>query len=115
LNRFRISARRRRATSIALGATLYHLLTELSLLMLWTRATAFITSQPNPLSQPMKSTTPSVEELSEILSRAMQQKSERALRKCERVSRSIAVTLVEFNEPLQSWLRLRRLESTDFE
>ncbi len=57
----------------ALGATLYHLLTGVKPPDALTRATAFITSKPNPL-KPAHEINPAVgEELSEILSRAMQQ------------------------------------------
>ncbi len=57
----------------ALGATLYHLLTGVKPPDALTRATAFITSKPNPL-QPAHELNKAVgEELSGILSRAMAQ------------------------------------------
>jgi serine/threonine protein kinase len=57
----------------ALGATLYHLLTGVKPPDALTRATAFITSQPNPLKPAHEINRAVGEELSEILSRAMAQ------------------------------------------
>jgi len=57
----------------ALGATLYHLLTGVKPPDALTRATAFITSQPNPLKPAHEINSAVGVELSEILSRAMQQ------------------------------------------
>jgi serine/threonine protein kinase len=57
----------------ALGATLYHLLTGVKPPDALTRATAFITSKPNPLKPAHELNDAVGAELSEILSRAMQQ------------------------------------------
>jgi serine/threonine protein kinase len=57
----------------ALGATLYHLLTGIKPPDALTRATAFITSQPNPLKPAHEINSAVGVELSDILSRAMQQ------------------------------------------
>jgi serine/threonine protein kinase len=57
----------------ALGATLYHLLTGVKPPDALTRATAFITSQPNPLKPAHEINSAVGVELSGILSRAMQQ------------------------------------------
>ena len=57
----------------ALGATLYHMLTGVKPPDALTRATALITSQPNPLRPAHEINSAVGEELSEILSRAMAQ------------------------------------------
>src|SRR5207237_4535215 len=62
-----------RSDIYALGATLYHLLTGVKPPDALTRATAFITSQPNPLQPAHEINNAVGEELSDILSRAMQQ------------------------------------------
>ncbi|PYS24862.1 MAG: hypothetical protein DMF72_03655 [Acidobacteria bacterium] len=99
----------------ALGATLYHLLTGVKPPDALTRATAFITSQPNPLKPAHEINSAVGVELSEILSRAMQQNPNarygsarefrEALRRIGRVTEPVSELAAAF----------AAFESTDFE
>lgn len=96
----------------ALGATLYHLLTGCKPPDALARATAFISSRPNPLKPAHEINSAVGVELSAILSRAMQQNpSERfqsafefreALRSLGRVEADEAVEFVAHSAPIEA-------------
>lgn len=87
----------------ALGATLYHLLTGAKPPDALTRATALISSRPNPLKPAHEINSAVGLELSEILSRAMQQNPN------ERFSSAL-----EFREALRALGRIEATEQVEF-
>lgn len=87
----------------ALGATLYHLLTGAKPPDALTRATALISSRPNPLKPAHEINSAVSVELSDILSRAMQQNPN------ERFTSAL-----EFREALRALGRVETTESVEF-